>query len=709
MNKSSKYISATWEKITVLVVAVFITGITSFLVIRNEPFADSNFVVLIRILLSLATAVLGAAIPGFLNITLHKKSLLIRASGALALFLLTFTLTPKVLSNVDTVQKGFPISQNDKQMTRKLLNYLGSILSSVDRQYSLMNNFYNEAESYIEKDVKTETDYNELNSLSEHIKEEISKAIKLVQPIDKDVIVWANNTKFSTVDIDAALFFLTSNGDQFSSDLKNVLRHLRNNYETEIATKKKVINNYRERMHQTSIMFWYGLNELLIPINRDHPDFANYFEEPYLRRLAYYGKDSLVWRNNIKDCQLKQKQAEEQVNILLTELASFVGDQRVELSKLNSIPTILFEWLKKIDLAGKHIEDVQTTYMPLLKGIWSEKEEIQPVNRKNNAKIVSADIIKNTSDAIDQLISKEDLITFGDLLSKMTQKQIPLFKSIQEDLDKLEHAYNQLKTNFDNFTLASNIKEATGRIEDINIEFESIHLSLQWCGLHIQYMLSFFPESNSLYAKMFNNNNYIQKVNGLENEENLIKRYKELNLRRQNRVAQMKNEVEETNLKTQESLKRIKVKYAIKPSDSPEEVWGKAIRLLSAGYKQDCISALETFKNRSTTNNTKTYTDLAIKYIQENYPNDFSGGVIVIGFNERNHSTLKVGDIITAIDGIATRDVDEFVKLKKERNNKGMEMTVWRFQNDNKFHKESVTNKSDEPLVGVATLGEVFY
>lgn len=708
MDKSSKHIPATWEKITVLVVAVFITGITSFLVIRNEPFADSNYVTFVRILLSLAVAVLGAVIPGVLNITLRKNNLLIRASGAIALFVITFMFTPKVIPNVDTVQKGFPVSQYDKQMTKRLLNYLGSILMGIDRQYSLMNNFYDEAESYVEKDVKTEMDYNELSSLSEHVKEEIKKTIKLIQPIDKEVIEWANNTKFSTVDIDAALFFFTSNEDQMASDLKNILRNLQNKYETETETKKKVIKNYRERMHQGSILFWYGLNELLIPIDKEHPDFVNYFEEPYLRRVVYYSRDSLVWRKDIKDCQLKQKHAEEQMNLLLTELSSFVGDQRVELAKLNSIPTTLFEWLKRIDIAGKQVNDVQTTYIPLLATIWDSSNSILPANRNKNAKIVSEDILKNTSVTISQLISKGETISLGNLLSKMTQKQIPLYKSIQEDLDKLEHSQNRLRDALDNFTQASTSIEAAGRIEDVNIEFESIHLALQWCGLHIQYMLSFFPESESLFAKLFNNDNYIQKVSGLENEENLVKKYKELNIRRQKRVTQMQNDVNETNTKTQETLKRIKVKFAIKSSDSPEEIWGKAIRLLSAGYKEDCISALEAFKNRNSTKDAKIYADLAIKYIEENYPDNFSGGVIVIGFNERNHSTLKVGDIITAIDGIATRDVDMFVKLKKERNKRGMELTVWRLQNDNKFHKEKVENKIDEPLVGVATLGEVF-
>jgi hypothetical protein len=44
--------------------------------------------------LSLATAVLGATIPGFLDIGWKGRGLAIRAGGALALFVLTFVYTP---------------------------------------------------------------------------------------------------------------------------------------------------------------------------------------------------------------------------------------------------------------------------------------------------------------------------------------------------------------------------------------------------------------------------------------------------------------------------------------------------------------------------------------------------------------------------------------------------------------------------------------
>jgi hypothetical protein len=91
------YTPSEWEKITTAVIAILIIVLVGYLVIRNQAFADPNLVVLTRVLLSLAIAALGATIPGFLNVGWDSRGVLVRAGGALALFVITFSITPKVL------------------------------------------------------------------------------------------------------------------------------------------------------------------------------------------------------------------------------------------------------------------------------------------------------------------------------------------------------------------------------------------------------------------------------------------------------------------------------------------------------------------------------------------------------------------------------------------------------------------------------------
>jgi len=126
MNNNSNYQPAQLEKVVASAVAILIVGLISFLVIRDKPFSDPNFPVFIRILLSLACAVLGAVIPGFLNVDLKAKGLLIRAGGALALFVITFFFTP----NVATSEKINDREVNDIKSRIEMLEATVKLLAS---------------------------------------------------------------------------------------------------------------------------------------------------------------------------------------------------------------------------------------------------------------------------------------------------------------------------------------------------------------------------------------------------------------------------------------------------------------------------------------------------------------------------------------------------------------------------------------------------
>jgi hypothetical protein len=91
------YTPSWFEKLVAYFAAATVVGGSLYLIIRNEPFADQNLVVLARTILSFSMAVLGATIPGFLKLSWKGGGLLVRAGGALALFVLTFTYTPNVL------------------------------------------------------------------------------------------------------------------------------------------------------------------------------------------------------------------------------------------------------------------------------------------------------------------------------------------------------------------------------------------------------------------------------------------------------------------------------------------------------------------------------------------------------------------------------------------------------------------------------------
>jgi hypothetical protein len=99
INEShTTYTPQTWEKIVTYATAVLFVGTIVFLLIRNVPIADKNLVVALRVLLSIVIAIFGASVPGMLHVDLKsKRGMTIRASGALALFVVSFFATPRVL------------------------------------------------------------------------------------------------------------------------------------------------------------------------------------------------------------------------------------------------------------------------------------------------------------------------------------------------------------------------------------------------------------------------------------------------------------------------------------------------------------------------------------------------------------------------------------------------------------------------------------
>jgi hypothetical protein len=76
--------------------ALVIIGLAAFLLIRNTPIVQPQLFFALRVVLSLAAAILGATIPGFLKLEWKGGGLIVRAGGALALFVLTFMYTPNL-------------------------------------------------------------------------------------------------------------------------------------------------------------------------------------------------------------------------------------------------------------------------------------------------------------------------------------------------------------------------------------------------------------------------------------------------------------------------------------------------------------------------------------------------------------------------------------------------------------------------------------
>lgn len=106
--------------ITLIIIAVFIHNPT--------PFQDRVF----RIVLALSASGIAANLPGFLNIDLNSgKGIVIGAGGAIAVFVIVYFFTPRLMNSskpVSIQEKGKPFDLNENDDPRWLIEGDASLL-----------------------------------------------------------------------------------------------------------------------------------------------------------------------------------------------------------------------------------------------------------------------------------------------------------------------------------------------------------------------------------------------------------------------------------------------------------------------------------------------------------------------------------------------------------------------------------------------------
>jgi hypothetical protein len=105
--------TVSFDRIAATLAALVIVGLAVFLLIRNQPITDPRLFFVLRVVLSFSAATLGASIPGFLDVGWSGGGLLVRAGGALALFVLTFVYTPDLVKD-QIPDSGAQINQSSK-------------------------------------------------------------------------------------------------------------------------------------------------------------------------------------------------------------------------------------------------------------------------------------------------------------------------------------------------------------------------------------------------------------------------------------------------------------------------------------------------------------------------------------------------------------------------------------------------------------------
>lgn len=115
-----------FDRAAATLAALVVVGLAVFLLVRNEQIADPKLFFVLRVVVSFSAATLGATIPGFLDIRWSGSGMVIRAGGALALFVLTFVYTPDLVA--DRGRPGTHIDQSSSgPLSPPIANNFGTI------------------------------------------------------------------------------------------------------------------------------------------------------------------------------------------------------------------------------------------------------------------------------------------------------------------------------------------------------------------------------------------------------------------------------------------------------------------------------------------------------------------------------------------------------------------------------------------------------
>jgi len=163
------------------------------------------------------------------------------------------------------------------------------------------------------------------------------------------------------------------------------------------------------------------------------------------------------------------------------------------------------------------------------------------------------------------------------------------------------------------------------------------------------------------------------------------------------------------NQRLTDGYNRIRAKCRPSPNDDPELVWGKMIRLLTMGLQPEALGNLAYYEKMMIRKGEPPveYTTPVRIFIKRYLHNTHEGGVVIMGFEgNRQHSVLKVGDIITAINEQKVVLTDDYFAARKKSEGQPV-LTIYRYNKQkNELEEISATLTPGNPRIGLLDLVE---
>lgn len=171
-------------------------------------------------------------------------------------------------------------------------------------------------------------------------------------------------------------------------------------------------------------------------------------------------------------------------------------------------------------------------------------------------------------------------------------------------------------------------------------------------------------------------------------------------------LGKMETKLSEMDRQLAASKARLREKCKFEPGESPWLMWGKILRLRTAGLNEDAVSSLDRYLELNRTNEPAAvvYVASAKAFFQQDSAMTNSLGVLVMAFeNQQPHSVLQVGDILLRRNGAPLSRADDLVAAAKTGTGR---YEYLRLQPDARFRRMEAEYSRKDPRIGVIDLRE---
>jgi hypothetical protein len=235
-----------------------------------------------------------------------------------------------------TEQNIYPVTTKQKNDVKNMLYYVQMNLTVVNNMILTYQDALNACEDYLHQ--PSASSYKNLVAILKHDREEILKQAEQTMPLSKDLSEKISETKINIADL--TVLSKIPKLLEYEQTIKYLEFAMNPANPLDNATRYRIIAIDRQLATLDAQSLLVGTCQLLLPVDEKA---LKEFRTEHLPLLSVISKEMSLWSRDETDLTSKEKNIATQQQNLMTEFASLVGKQNMDLQseqkKLNDLKT----------------------------------------------------------------------------------------------------------------------------------------------------------------------------------------------------------------------------------------------------------------------------------------------------------------------------------------------------------------------------------